>query len=357
MNGTEIHDQLMQFGITPRTIEHRGEKRISLAFDASEKNSASVKKITGRKWSNTLRTWHIPRNKKSLEQLLGYLNDHSPTNIPQWMDDYMRQLKIAAYSENTTDTYRSLILDFIFYHKGKDIATLEKGDIEKYLEHLCDNKKYSSSALNQALSAIKFLYEKTWHLPRKVYKIKRAAKEQQLPAVFGESEVIRILKAAENPKHHTMLCLAYAAGLRVSEITALKLVDIDSSRMVINIRQAKGKKDRQVMLSEKLLELLRAYAKQYKPKAWLFEGQYGEQYSTRALQLVIKAAKEKAGVKKKGSIHAMRHSFATHLMEGGTDIFSIKELLGHSSIRTTTKYIHVSKKHISKIQSPLDKLL
>lgn len=222
---------------------------------------------------------------------------------------------------------------------------------------MCDDKKYSSSALNQSLSAIKFLYEKTCNLPRRVFKIKRAAKEQQLPAVFGESEVKRILKAVENPKHHTMLCMAYAAGLRVSEIIALKVVDIDSRRMVINIRQAKGKKDRQVMLSEKLLKLLRSYAKEYKPKAWLFEGQYGEQYSNRALQLVIKATKEKAGVKKKGSIHAMRHSFATHLMEGGTDIFSIKELLGHTSIHTTTKYIHVSKKEISKIQSPLDKLL
>ncbi len=167
------------------------------------------------------------------------------------------------------------------------IAELEKTDIEKYLEHLVDDKKYSPSALNIALSAIKFLYEKVWLQARKVYKIKRAKKEQQLPAVFGESEIKKILNAVENIKHKTMLCLSYAAGLRVSEITAMKITDIDSSRMVINIRQAKGKKDRQVMMGEKLLEILRTYAIEYKPKAWLFEGQYGEQYSNRSVQMVI----------------------------------------------------------------------
>jgi site-specific recombinase XerD len=167
------------------------------------------------------------------------------------------------------------------------IAELEKTDIEKYLEHLVDDKKYSPSALNIALSAIKFLYEKVWLQARKVYKIKRAKKEQQLPAVFGESEIKKILNTVENIKHKTMLCLSYAAGLRVSEITDMKITDIDSSRMVINIRQAKGKKDRQVMMGEKLLEILRTYAIEYKPKAWLFEGQYGEQYSNRSVQMVI----------------------------------------------------------------------
>ncbi len=127
--------------------------------------------------------------------------------------------------------------------------------------------------------------------------------------------------------------------------------------MVINIRQAKGKKDRQVMLSDKLLVMLRQYAREYNPKNFLFEGQNNEQYSTRSVQLVLHGAKEKSGIKKKGSIHALRHSFATHLMEGGTDILSIKELLGHNSLRTTIRYTHVSKKQISKIQSPLDKLL
>ena len=162
--------------------------------------------------------------------------------------------------------------------------------------------------------------------------------------------------ASENLKHKTILCLAYSGGLRISEIVNLKIRDIDSKRMVITLRQAKGKKDRQVMLSEKLLIMLRVYFKEYRPKQWLFEGYGGEQYSVRSVSKVMEHAKEKAGIKKKGNIHAMRHSFATHLLEGGTDLLSIKQLLGHNSLRTTTIYTHVSKKHLSKIQSPLDRL-
>ena len=174
--------------------------------------------------------------------------------------------------------------------------------------------------------------------------------------MFAEEEIKKMIEACQNLKHRSMLCLAYAAGLRVSEIVNMKLKDIDSKRMVIMIRQSKGRKDRQVMLSPKLLELLREYFKQYRPKQWLFEGQGVEQYSIRSIQKVINTAKTKAGINRKGSIHALRHSFATHLLESGTDILSIKELLVHNSLITTMTYTHVSKKHISIIQSPLDKL-
>lgn len=177
-----------------------------------------------------------------------------------------------------------------------------------------------------------------------------------LPTVFDESEILAIIKATDNLKHKTILCLAYAGGLRISEIVNLKINDVDSKRMVITLKQAKGKKDRQVMLSERLLVMMRAYYKVYQPKIWMFEGHAGEQYSPRSISKVMQQCKAKAHVNKKGSIHAMRHSFATHLLEGGTDIISIKELLGHNSLRTTMQYTHVSKKHLSKIQSPLDKL-
>ena len=177
-----------------------------------------------------------------------------------------------------------------------------------------------------------------------------------LPTVFDESEILAIIKATENLKHKTILCLAYSSGLRVSEIVKLRIHDIDSKRMVINIRHSKGMKDRIIMLSEKLLIMLRAYYKEYRPKIWMFEGHGGSQYSTRSIGLVMQECKRKAGVNKKGNIHAMRHSFATHLLEGGTDLLAIRDLLGHNSLRTTMIYTHVSKKYISKIQSPLDKL-
>ena len=226
-----------------------------------------------------------------------------------------------------------------------------------YLVMLRRKENWSSTHQNQVINAIKFFYEQVLKQPRTVYDLPRAKKEWKLPSVFAEEEVKGILTALENIKHKTILCLAYACGLRVSEIVNMKIKDIDSKRMVITVRQGKGKKDRQVMLSEKLLLLMREYFKEYKPKVWLFEGQFGEQYSTRSAQLVLKDAKEKAGVTKKGSIHALRHSFATHLLEGGTDLISIKELLGHNSLSTTSIYTHVSKKQLSKIQSPLDKLI
>ena len=148
----------------------------------------------------------------------------------------------------------------------------------------------------------------------------------------------------------------YSAGLRISEIINLRIKDIDSSRMVITIRRAKGKKDRQVPLSVKLLEQLRLYYKTYKPKVYLFEGADGGQYATRSLQNVFQSAKKSSGNNKPGGIHSLRHSYATHLMEAGTDIRIIQELLGHNSIKTTQRYTHVSKQQIGKVQSPLDKL-
>ena len=220
-----------------------------------------------------------------------------------------------------------------------------------------NSKAWSATGQNQLVSSIKFFYEKVLNRTVEMYEIPRAQKPFQLPSVFAEEEIKKIILATENLKHRTMICLAYAGGLRVSEIVNLKLKDIDSKRMVITLRQGKGKKDRQVMLSEKLLILFREYFKEYKPVVWLFEGVKNMQYSARSVQEVIQQAKKKAGVNKKGSIHALRHSFATHLLEGGTDLLSIKALLGHNSLRTTMVYTHVSKKHLSKIQSPLDKLL
>jgi site-specific recombinase XerD len=220
----------------------------------------------------------------------------------------------------------------------------------------CQSDAWSASSQNQLISSIKFFYEQVLNQPTTIYELPRAQKPEQLPPVFDEAEVMAILNATENIKHKTMVALAYSGGLRVSEIVNLKITDIDSKRMVIYLRQAKGKKDRQVMLATKLLALLRLYYKEYKPQLWLFEGRNHQEYSSRSIHKMFDKAKAKAGIIKKGSIHALRHSFATHLLEGGTDLLSIKELLGHNSLRTTSIYTHISTRHLSKIRSPLDKL-
>jgi site-specific recombinase XerD len=189
-----------------------------------------------------------------------------------------------------------------------------------------------------------------------VVDLPRPKKPLLLPKVMGEKSIGRIIRETENIKHRCMLMLAYAAGLRVSEIVAVRLKDIDSDRMTIFISRAKGKKDRVVGLSAMLLQELRQYYIQYKPKAYLFEGEQGRMYSTRSVQKVFQSAKERAGIKVPGGIHTLRHSYATHLLESGTDIRFIQELLGHNSILTTRRYTHVSIQFTSKIRSPLDDL-
>lgn len=270
---------------------------------------------------------------------------------------YTEMLRLKNYSENTIKNYRNWFLFFLNYFPDRKPSTISKNEILDFMVKFRSSSKWSATSQNQLINAIKFFYEKLLGRPREMYDLPRAKKPDQLPAVFAESEILKILNSLDNLKHKTILCLAYGAGLRVSEVVNMQVKDIDSARMVITVRQGKGKKDRIVMLSEKLLILLRVYYMQYKPKSWLFEGQSGEQYSSRSAQLVLAHAKKKAGITKKGSIHALRHSFATHLYEGGTDLLSIKELLGHNSLRTTMQYTHVSKKSLSKIQSPLDKLI
>jgi integrase/recombinase XerD len=270
---------------------------------------------------------------------------------------YVELLRLKNYSPNTIKNYRNWFILFLQFFPDRKPSSITKNQVLDFLVAFRNSKKWSATSQNQLINAIKFFFEQLLKRPKEMYELPRAHKPLQLPAVFAEEEIKRIIIASDNLKHRSMLCLAYAGGLRVSEVINLKIKDIDSKRMVITLRAAKGKKDRQVMLSEKLLLMLREYVRKYKPKEWLFEGQYGGQYSARSLQLVLAAAKQKAGIKKKGSIHALRHSFATHLFESGTDLVSIKELLGHNSLQTTSIYTHVSKKHLSKIQSPLDKLL
>ena len=269
---------------------------------------------------------------------------------------YLELLSLKNYSQNTIKNYRNWFIYFLKSFPDRKPSGIVKNEIIDFLVSFRKSKSWSATSQNQLINAIKFFYEQLLKRPREVYDLPRAQKPYQLPEIFSASEILAILNACENLKHRTILSLGYACGLRVSELVNLKISEVDSKRMVINIRQGKGKKDRIVMLSEKLLELFRTYYTEYKPKVWMFEGQTGEQYSSRSIQAVLHHAKEKAGIKKKGSIHALRHSFATHLLESGTDIVSIKELLGHNSLRTTMTYTHVSKKHLSKIKSPFDSL-
>ena len=219
--------------------------------------------------------------------------------------------------------------------------------------------KLTENTLHSRINALKFYFEQVLGRNKFFWELPRPKKQFQLPRFFNQDEITALIKAAGNIKHRTMLMLAYSSGLRVSEVVNLKTNDIDRTRMCILIRQAKGKKDRMVTLSPVLLVMLREYEKIVAPEkqGFLFPGQNkDEAYSTRSLQLVLAAAKTKAGILKSGSIHALRHSFATHLLDKGTDVTMIMKLLGHNDIKTTLRYLHVTNRDMLQIISPLDDL-
>ena len=223
----------------------------------------------------------------------------------------------------------------------------------RFLLKSIEDRRWSESAQNQAVNAIKFYFEKVLGQERTFYEL-RPRKSQKLPGVFSEQEIIALFKAIENLKHRTILMLIYSAGLRIGESVKLRKADINLERKSIFIKAGKGKKDRYSVLSDKVVLLLQEYIEAYKPDYWLFEGQDGGQYSTRSIQQVFRRAVAKADINPYSTVHTLRHSFATHLLERGMDLRYIQSLLGHSSSETTEIYAHVTKKAREKLYSPLD---
>ncbi len=268
-------------------------------------------------------------------------------------------LKLKAYSPSTIRTYLGEMKQLLGLLKDIPADDLQAEHIKRYLLFCYEKLHLTENTLHSRINALKYYYEQVLGREKFFWEIPRPKKQFQLPNFFNQDEITAILKSVENVKHKTMLMLAYSSGLRVSEVVRIKTKDIDSSRMCILIKQAKGKKDRMVKLSPVLLIMLREYWKKYQParEGFLFDGQYqNEPYSTRSLQLVLAAAKRKAGVLKPGSIHALRHSFATHLLDKGTDVTMIMKLLGHNDIKTTLRYLHVTNRDMLQVISPLDDL-
>jgi site-specific recombinase XerD len=277
----------------------------------------------------------------------------------QALEDFIRLLRLKAYSESTIRTYRNEFIQLLKVLKNRSVNTLTLEDIKRYMVYAMKEGGISENTAHSRLNAIKFYFEQVMNVDPFVWAIPRPKKAEKLPGTFNQEEIAAIINSVKNTKHKTMLMLAYSAGLRVSEVVALRSEDVDSKRMIIFIRRAKGKKDRVVSLSPVMLVMLREYAREYgmTKGGYLFEGNMkGTAYSVRSLQEVLQAAKTKAGVVKPGSVHALRHSFATHLIDKGTDVTMIQKLLGHSDLKTTLRYLHTSNRDLLKIISPLDDL-
>ena len=356
-------------------IEKGKTEELLLRFDYNTEYIRKVKTINNRKWNPQKKCWIIPNNKESIDQILKmfdaedivdnsglvFLNKTNNKSEKPWEKDIIKSmadgLKLKGYSNKTRKSYIGHIRRFIDFYEENPL-NFHKNDIDKYLLYLLEHQEYSHSYVNQAISAIKFLYIDILKIKDIIIYIPRPKKENKLPEVLSQKEVIKLLSAIQNIKHRSILFLIYSAGLRVGEVVRLKVNDIDSDRMLIHIVQGKGRKDRYSVLSEVALEELRTYVRKYKPDNWLFPGAEVDRFLTeRSVQKVFENAKIKSGIQKKVTVHSLRHSFATHLLEGGVDLRYIQELLGHQSSKTTEIYKHVTEKSIKNIASPLDRIM
>lgn len=269
-------------------------------------------------------------------------------------DQMEMDMRLRRFSPKTIACYLACMRG-VAKHFRKSPAELGDEEIRAYLYCLMEERKVSQSVLVQTYSALKFFFEKTLQKQWNAFRIPRCKQRRKLPGVLTREEVESILSATKNLKHRAILMTIYSAGLRIGEATRLKVSDIDSGRMMIRVNEGKGLKDRYTLLGERNLEMLRRYWKTYRPLEWLFPGRNASgPVSTSAIQRVFKTSLEKAGIKKKASVHTLRHCFATHLLESGTDLYYIQRLLGHKSAGTTSVYLHITGKDIGKIKSPID---
>jgi len=348
------------------TGEHENKKVIfvQFPFNIVLKNELR-EKFPSAKWSNSKKSWYLPdvdsvRNEIGMAPKVEIgktvISKIHPVNLGA-LKRLRELLLLKAYSPNTIKTYCVEFAQLLYLLKDVSVDTLTPERLRSYLLYCVTTLKLSENIIHSRMNAIKFYFEQVLHRDKFFFEeIPRPKKKSSLPKVFSKKDISKIFTHVSNPKHLLMLKLCYGMGLRVSEIVNLKIAGIDSGRMLVHVEAAKGKKDRYVTLPESILDDLRNYYRAYRPKVYLFEGQYGGQYAVRSVQAVFKDAMQKANINKSVGIHGLRHSYATHLLECGTDMFFIQKLLGHKDIKTTEIYAKVSNRQIGNIKSPLDDL-
>jgi len=332
-----------------------------------------VRKIPGVFWHKEDRAWYLADTNKNRERIGGIFRSKEriqltgadissekalrySTYAEDQSSDFRNYLIQRRYSEKTIILYVKAVRDFVNWIE-KPVNEVVNEDIQNYNLREIVNKKYSLSYQNQVISALKLYFAKIDMRLIRIEEVERPRREKRLPVVLNKVEIAELFEVIRNMKHRTMLILVYACGLRRSELLNLVPGDIDSVAGRLLIRCGKGKKDRVVPISEKTIQILREYYKAYRPKVWLFEGEIpGKKYSESSIHKVFQNAKRAAGILKPATLHSLRHSFATHLMDSGYDTRLIQVLLGHSSSKTTELYTHVSLRTLHTVRSPFDDL-
>lgn len=359
------------------------QKCIGLQFYTDKVLDALVKNLPGVQWSQEFNMNFIPNTPWNLKLIYSHFrgvawvnsnyffpksafgrenkefdvhwfrNRNPVEGVRSCPESYLSKLELKCYANSTVRTYISCFEAFINHYKDRELADLDENDIRMYLQKLIRNKA-SHSYVNQAINSIKFYYEVVLEMPNRFYAIERPRVEEKLPQVLAKEEVHAIIANTNNLKHRCIVSLLYSAGLRRNEVLNLKPTDIDGKRMLIRVKSGKGNKDRYTLLSETLLKELREYFLQWRPSVYLFEGPQRSRYSPESVACIVKNAAKKAKIKKNVTPHMLRHSFATHLLESGTDIRYIQVLLGHKSTKTTEIYTHVATNVFFNIKNPLD---
>jgi integrase/recombinase XerD len=362
-------------------IRRWSSDRLCILLPFGSETKDQIRQISGRTWHPKEKVWSFPDNEESIRQvvqILTYKNirihpalDHlflkselalmnkSENNnmlMKEQIQSLAEHLKLKGYSKRTEKSYINHVVRFEnFTHLP--VSLIQKEHIHNYMLHLLE-KQLSHSFVNQALSAIKFYLFTVCGRSDLPYNLPRPKKQSKLPDILSQEEVIELIQTIQNVKHKAILYMTYASGLRVGEVVRLKLQDIDRERRMVHVRQGKGKKDRYTLLSMSALNMLDIYIKREHPDEWLFPGNDRDQHiSERSVQKIFEKARSLSNIHKEISVHTLRHSFATHLLEAGTDLRYIQELLGHQSSKTTEIYTHVSTKDVSRIQSPLDRIM
>lgn len=366
-------------------VSKRSDQELELRLRSfRSEDIATIRELRGRKWIPEQAVWVIPYTTEIIEQLFVKFPEDvmrvdsklvwederfrqrtqvrpepssSQTSAadlwnPDFQQQLQRELRLRGYSSKTAKAYCGQVDRFVAYATMH--ASISHDEmISAFTLSLLD-RKCSSSYVNQAISAVRFFYRHVLNIHQPASYV-RPKKEKKLPDVLTLNNILKLFKSVPNLKHKAILYLTYSSGLRVGEVVRLRMQDIDIERRTVRIKQGKGKKDRYSLLSDSAYDMVMSYVKEQKPNGWLFPGQVpGRHLAERSVQKMFEHALESSGLGKKASVHSLRHSFATHLLEKGIDLRYIQQLLGHANIRTTEIYTHVSVKDISRIRSPLD---
>lgn len=371
---------------------HREQNCLKLDFEYNRELIFSAKK-SGCKWSTSNNCWYLANTKENFNLLfrhfkgVGFLDIRQlKSRIPTFPEknqvakkdpkqllkvryaklgeekkevirSYTNFLKGRRYSSSTVSVYGSMIVEFIIFCQNKTVDEINNKDVELFCQQFIAKNNYSISYQRQFIGALKLFAEHFTNCKLDPIKLVRPKKDKKLPIVLSKEEIIDIIRLTKNIKHRAFLTLLYSAGLRIGELLNLKLADIDIDRKQVIVKNGKGRKDRFVVLASAFLPLLNNYMLSYQPKTFFIEGTPGTKYSAESIRAVLRRSCKAAKIVKPVTPHTLRHSYATHLLENGTDLRHIQELLGHSKPETTMIYTHVTSKALMNIKSPLDTII